>query len=107
MPEIGKTGNTVAKEDVLRLHVAVNDCVRMRVLECRPDALRDHRDIRQRQLPVPLEPVAQRAAVHVGQHTVQRGAGDARVENLREVRMGELLGDPDLTEEAFGTYRLW
>ena len=59
----------------------------------------------ERQLPLPLQPLPQRAALHVGHDVEEQLAGLARVVDRQDVRVGESGGELDLAEEPVGADR--
>jgi len=58
-----------------------------------------------RQLTLPVQPVAQRLALHVRHHVEQRAVGFARVVQRQDVRVTELGGELDLAQEALAPDR--
>ena len=55
-----------------------------------------------RELPLAVEPVAQRLALDERHHIEQQAVGLARVEQRQDVRVLQVRGDLDLREEALG-----
>ena len=61
--------------------------------------------VRQWQLPLTLEPLPERAALHVGHDVEQELAGLAGVVHRKDVGVGETGGELDLAEEPVGADR--
>ena len=102
------------QQDVLRLDVAMHDAAAMGVVE-RTRHLGGNADrIRNRELLVPRQPVAEGLALDVGHDVEQqsgvvrregvgsRHAGHAAVEQGQDVRVLEVGGGLDLGQEALG-----
>ena len=95
------------QEDVLRLHVAMDHAVSVRVLQ---SVRRGHRDVHRivdRELPLARQPRTQRLAVDVGHDVEQeppvRIARLAGVEQREDVRVLEIRRDANLGEEPIRT----
>ena len=93
------------EQDVLRLDVAVHHLVPVGVVQRGRDLAGDGQGVRQRQLPLPLEPLPERAALHVGHDVEEQLAGLAGVVDRKDVRVGETGGELDLAEEPLGADR--
>ena len=78
--EVGDQRVPVCEQDVLRLDVAMDDALRVRVVQGlgRPRA-RSERVV-ERELLLALEPLPQRLAVHVRHDVVEQAAGFARID---------------------------
>jgi hypothetical protein len=63
---------------------------------------RDLQGVVERQLLLPVQPVAQRLALDVGHDIETKPVGNARVVQRQDVGMGESRGEPDLPEEPRG-----
>ena len=73
-PEVGHERVPVLQHDVLRLHVAVDDTVAVRVIEGTGHVGGDPHGLLHRELPLDHEPVAQRVSLDVWHHVEQRAA---------------------------------
>ena len=89
MPKSATTACPLVEQDVLGLDVAVDDAARMRVLQ----RVRDFAAIRSasshRQLPLALQPLAQRLALDERHHVVEDAVGLAGVVQRHDVRVLE------------------
>ena len=103
--EIGHERATVGEQDVLRLDVAMDDALRVRVRQRLGDLLRQVERFVDRQLLLAIELVAQRRAFDEGHRVVQLPVRRARVEHAHDVRVLERAADLDLAQEAFGAER--
>jgi hypothetical protein len=74
----------------------------VRIIQRAGDLARDLQRLVDAQPMLAIELVAQRFSAHVRQHAVEVSRRLARVEQIEDVRMVELRGDPDLGEEALG-----
>ena len=72
----------------------------MRVVERTGDAAGEPERLVDRELLLPLEPLPQRFAFHVRHHIVDQAARLAGIEQRQDVRVLQMGGDPDLTQEA-------
>jgi hypothetical protein len=93
------------EQDVLRLDVAVHHVVAVGVVQRGGDLAGDGEGVGQRELPLALEPLAQRAAFHVGHDVEEQLARLARVVHRQDMRVVEAGGQLDLAEEALGADR--
>src|SRR5438105_13211051 len=102
-PEIGHHRLTFLQQNVLRLDIAMNDLVPMRVVEragnlyCQPERLVH------RQLHLSVEPGAKRFSLNVRSGVVQQLIDPSRVEERGDMAVGEVGGDLDLAEKSLGT----
>ena len=96
---------TAGEEDVVGLHVAMDDAGLMRVGERVAHVAQEEHDVVHGQRSLAHEPVAQRSAGLEGHDEVARAAGFARVVEGNDVRMVKLRDDRDLLREAFGGER--
>ena len=99
-PEVRHHRLVVLEQDILGLDVAVDHAVAMRVVERRGDVGGEADGFVNRELPLPLEPTPQRFAFHVGHHVVDQAAGLAGIKQRQDMRVLQVGGDPDLTQEA-------
>jgi hypothetical protein len=99
-PEIGEHRVPVREEDVLRLHIPVDEPLPVRVVERRAHVAHDAHRFHQRNAAVLLQPGAQRSPMHVLRHVVQQPVRLSRIEEGQDVRMRELRRDLDLAHEA-------
>jgi hypothetical protein len=93
------------QQDVLRLDVAVDDAVRVRLAERVGDLARDAQRLVDRKLALAVELVAQRLAGDVRHHVVQQPVGLPRVEEWQDVRVLQPRGGADLGEEPLAAER--
>ncbi len=93
------------EENVLRLDVAMNNTVTVRVVECARGLLRNTHRLIDRELPFALDADSQRLAGDDGHHIVEKSVGFARVEQREDVRVLELCGGLDLREEPLAAQR--
>ena len=71
-PEVGHERVAVGQEDVLRLDVAMHDGAPVCVRERGGHLAQDAHDVRDRQLPLAIEPCTQALPLHVGHRVEQR-----------------------------------
>jgi hypothetical protein len=64
-------GRAAADEDVLRLDVAVDDALRVRIVEREADVTGDLQGLVERELALLIEPIAERGALQHRHHVVQ------------------------------------
>ena len=72
----------------------------MRVVERLGDVGGEAHGFVDRELLLPLEALPQRFAFHIGHHVVDQAAGLAGIEQRQDMRVLQVGGDPDLTQEA-------
>ena len=92
----------IVQEDVLRLDVAVDDAVAVRIVERRGDLARDADRVVDGELLLAVEPVAQRLALDEGHDVEEVRVHRSRVEERQDVRVLEVRGELDLGEEPLG-----
>ena len=90
----------IGKQIVLGFDIAMDEPFAMREIEASPDFLCDAQRVLQRQLPGRVQPLAERAAGHMRLHVVEPPRGFAGVDQGNDVRMRQLGGDADFTQEA-------
>ena len=100
--EVRDHGVTLIEEDVLRLHVPMDDVVPVRVFERVPYFPRDAHDFVQRELLLAIDAGAQRLARDIGHDEVEKSGRLAGRKQRENVRMGELRDDRDFPQEALG-----
>jgi hypothetical protein len=88
--EVGDHRLSRLEEDVLRLEVAVDYPVRVRVLERVDDGGGDVDGFVDRELLLAVEPRPQRLPIDEGHHVVVQPLGFTRIEQRKEVRVGRL-----------------
>ena len=98
--EIGENGVPLVEEDVLRLDVAVDDALRVRVVERAGNFPRDGKNIVDAQRTLSGKHIAKRSALDKRHHIERVPFDFARVEQRQDVRMAELRRDRDLTEKS-------
>src|SRR5438309_1812260 len=103
--EVGEHRVAVREQDVLGLHVAMDESLAMRVVECHAHVTRDPDRLREWHPPLTLQSLAQRAVRHVRCHIVERAVGLAGVDERQDVGMGEARRDLDLPQEPLGADR--
>jgi hypothetical protein len=101
-PEVGDERVPAREEDVLRLDVAVHHAALVRVRERVGDLARDAERLRQRELRLAREVIAQRARFDEGGHVVEHAVRLPGVVHREDVRVRELRRDLDLAQEALG-----
>ena len=90
-----------ARNDVLRLEIAMHDALRVRGAEAGEDALQDDARLRERHAPARARVRAQRNAVEHLHHDVRRAVlGGADVEHAHDVGMDEALAHAPFFDEA-------
>ena len=77
----------VGEENVLRLHIPVDESVAVRVVERRPDFMRDAKRVIDRQLVLGAEPVAERSTIDERRDVVERAFGLAGIDERHYVRV--------------------
>ena len=90
------------QEHVVRLDVAVYDALAMSVGERVGDFGEELHRFVNRQLPLARESAAKVVAIHERHDVVEEPVGFSRVVQWKDVRMLQLGGDLDLTEESVG-----
>ena len=100
--EVGDQRLAVVQQDVLGLDVAVDDAVAVRVVERGGDLAGDPDRVVDRELLLPVEPVAQRLALDERHDVEEEAVGLARVEQREDVRVLEVGGELDLGQEPLG-----
>ena len=100
--EIGDNGRTILQENILRLDVAVNDPLLVRMFECARDFARDAQRVVDRQLPFALKACPQGLAAHIRHDVIQQSIGRARIEQRQNVRMLQFRRRLDLAQEPLG-----
>ena len=98
--EVGEHGLAFLDEDVLRLDVAVDEALAVRIVERTRHLLRDGDGFVEAKLVFAIQLVAQGFAADIGKDVVEESVGLARVDEGEDVRMIELRGDLDLGEKA-------
>jgi hypothetical protein len=88
------------QEDVLGLDVSVDDAALVRVLQRVRHLARQLHRVVHRELPLSLEPSAERLALHERHHVVQLPVCAAGIEQRQDVRVLERRGKLDLLEES-------
>ena len=88
--EVGDERVSALQQDVLRLDVAMHDAERVRGAQRVGDLAGDAHRVVDRQLPLALEPRAQRLARDERHDVVQERVGLARVEQRQDVRVLQL-----------------
>ena len=91
------------QENVIRLDVAMNDILSMRVVERTGDLTCNAHGIDNWQLSFTFQSRAQRFACHQRHDVVQQSVGVARVEQRQDVRMLQPSGGADLAQEPLST----
>jgi hypothetical protein len=101
--EVRHHGATLVQQDVLRLDVAMDDAVAVRVVEGVSHA-HGHADrLVHTQLRLAVEPAAQRLAPDERHHVEQEAGGSAGVEERQDVGVLKRRRRPDLMDEAVRT----
>ena len=101
-PEVGHHRLPMLKEDVLRLQVAMDDAVLMRIVERARNRDGDAYRLVNGELTLAVEPVPQRLALDVRHHIVQESVGSPRIEQREEIGMLEVRRNADLAQEPLG-----
>ena len=104
-PEIGHHSVPRLEQDVLRLDVAVHHVVTVGKGERVGDFARDLQCLVERQLLLPVEPVAQRFALDEGHDEVDEAVGLARIVQRQDVGMMQPGGDVDLEQKPLRPHR--
>ena len=104
-PEIGQQGVSVGEQDVLGLHVPMDEPVAMRVVEPGTDFLRDPQRLFDSQLSLDVQALAERPARDERLHVVEHAVRLARVDERHDVGMGESRGDANFLQEPLGAER--
>ena len=99
-PEVGDKCVPAVQQDILRLDVAVDHAVIVRVLQGAGHFGGDADRVRDRQLPLAGQPVAQRFAVHKGHHVEHGAVHLAGIVQREDVRMLQIGRRADLGEES-------
>jgi hypothetical protein len=99
-PEIRHHRVPALQKDVLRLDVTVDHSAGVSIAQCVGHLPGDLQGVVQGQLLLPLQPVAQRLALHVRHDVEQEVAGLAGVVERQDVRVAEVGGGGDLAQEA-------
>jgi hypothetical protein len=97
--EVGHQRRPVLQEDVLRLDVAVDHALAVRVVERGRDLPGEPERFLHRKLPVAHEPGAERLAGHERHDVIEETIGLPRVDQPEDVRVLQIGGDLDLGEE--------
>ena len=103
--EIGDQRLTVLQQDVLRLDVAVDDSLLVRVLERRGDLICDPQRVGQRELPLAFETLVDRLAGDERHHVIEMPLVLAEVVDREDVGVTEARDDVDLSAESLGAHR--
>ncbi len=88
------------EENVLRLDVAMDDLVTVRVVQRVGDFAGDAHRLLNRQRAARVDPVAQRLPLHHRHHIEEKAVGFPRVVQRQDVRMGQSRGEADLADES-------
>ena len=88
------------QQDVRRLHIAMNDPRTVRVAKGARDLLRDRQRLVHRQLPLPLQALSQRRSTCDRRDEIRRAHEFAGGIHVRDVRMLEPRGQPNLATES-------
>ena len=83
--EIGDDCMTTGQHDVLWLDVAMHDVMAVRIGQRVGDLARDLKGIIERQLRLPLQPLAEGFAFHERHHIKQQAVHDPRIVNRKNV----------------------
>src|SRR5437762_1109546 len=104
-PEVGDEGLSLLEENVLRLEIAMDDVMPVRVVEGAGDRCRYADRLLDGELLLAIEALSERLAFDEGHDIEQRPVRRlARVEERKEIRMLEMGSDADLGEEAFDAH---
>jgi hypothetical protein len=101
--EVGEHRLTLLDEDVLRLDVAVDELLAVRVVQRTRHLLRDRECLLDPELVLPIQLVAERLAADEGEDVVEEAVRLAGVDEGEDVGMIEPRRDLDLGEEPLGT----
>ena len=96
---------SIVQENVLRLDVAVNDVLPMRVVECTGYFTRNTGRLGNRQLAFAVKSRAQCLAGHERHHVVQQSVRDTAVEQRENVRMLQARRGANFAQEPFAAER--
>jgi len=102
--EVAHHGVAGLEEDVLRLHVPVDQPLGMGVLERVPDLRGDAYRLVEGQPTLAVETDTQGLALHEGHHEVDEPVGHPRVVQREHVGVVEAGDDLDLPQEALGPH---
>src|SRR5204863_7011200 len=106
-PEIGDDCVAIfVEEDVVRLHVAMDDAAAMRVIESARDLRRGRGDEQRVDAALLLDFVRERAAIEVRHHRIDNAVDLAIVENRTDVRVAELRRCLRLALKSLGDLRI-
>ena len=104
-PEVGDDRLLLLKQHVLRLEVAVDDVVAVRVVEGARDRRRYADGFVDRKLLLAIEPLSKRLAFDEGHDVEERSARRlSGVEEREDILVLEVRGDADLGEEALDAH---
>ena len=98
-PEVGHQGVTAGQEDVLRLDIAMDHAVFVRVLQRVADLGRDADGVVDREWSVATEPLPQRLSFHVFHYIEQQPVCLVGLEQWHDMGMRELRGQQDFPLE--------
>src|SRR6478672_10229676 len=104
-PEVCDQGLAILEENVLRLDVAVDDAVAVRVVERARYFTGDAERVLDRQLPLAIESRTKGFAFDVRHDVEQLAVSGAGIVNGKDVRMREMRDELDLPLEALGAHR--
>ena len=88
----GNERPVATQKDVRRLDIPVDDALVMRDLKRFGHIRRDPDGLIDRQLPLSIEPLAQRFAFYEGHHVEEKAVRFPRVEERKDVRMLQIGG---------------
>src|SRR5437016_3446558 len=91
------------EEHVLRLDVAMDDAVAVRIIERVRDVAQDVHGLGDGQLSDARQTLSERLALDIRHRVVKKAAGCARAEERHDMRMLQSRGDMDLPNEALRT----
>src|SRR6185369_17426386 len=100
--EVGDDGVASCEEDVLRLHVSMNDAGAMREVQTIRDLARDRDCVRHRQLLLAVQPISKRLAFDVRHDEPEAAVHRSRIENAEDVWMLKPCSELDFLLEAVG-----
>jgi hypothetical protein len=104
--EVSEHTSLALEQDVLGLHVAMDDALTLCVSERVGDRPGDPQRVRQRELGFARQAVPERLALHVGHGEPEPAGRFTRVVNRQDVRVVEPGGEPDLPDKPLGTQRV-
>jgi hypothetical protein len=93
------------QQNVLRLDIAMDHVLSVRIVECRGDLLGKMERIIDWELLLAVQPLAQRLAGDERHDIVEEPVGLARVEQWKDVRVFEAGGELDLAQEPLAADR--